>query len=142
MSSSGPGARTAASTIARTCLGLRSRRLGRLVARLYDDALRPYGLTSAQLNILVMIALAGPVAAAEVGRELDLEKSTLSRNLRRMIDNGWVRDDRALVLTAAGERLLVEAKPAWDAAQREARARLGDDAIAMLEELTKGVRGG
>ena len=48
------------------------------------------GVTVGQLNILVVVARMGPVAPRDVARRLNMEKSTVSRNVMRMRDNGWL----------------------------------------------------
>ena len=137
--------RHAAQRMARECIGLRARYLGRLVTRMYDDALRPLGLTAAQLSLLGAIEGLAPASAKQVGERLDLEKSTLSRNLRLLSDRGWVRvlqpdrgRHRLLELTPAGRRLLVRAMPAWQEAQVAARRRLGEETAEALQGLLPG----
>ncbi|RMH39622.1 MAG: MarR family transcriptional regulator, partial [Deltaproteobacteria bacterium] len=122
----------AASAIAKTCLATQIRRLDRVITRIYDDELRPYGIKSTQLTLLANIALAGEIQPGELGRELDLEKSTVSRNVARLIDAGWVRSRKGedarsveLQITPAGRRLLDQAHAGWKAAQKKARSLLG-----------------
>jgi DNA-binding MarR family transcriptional regulator len=125
--------------IAGCCLAARLRLLNRVVTNLYDAALRPHGLRVSQMNILVVIAVGGPLRAVDAARRLRLETSTLSRDLERLIDRGWVRSSpgkgRALRLevTPAGRSLLATVVADWRKAQREARELLSPaaaDAIA------------
>ena len=104
--------------VARSCLASQARRLSRALTRHYNDRLRPLGLNIAEMNLLVAVAATGPVQPAGLARALDLEKSTLSRNLQRLADRGWVvvRDnpeDRGDLVeaTRSGERLLEQAIP-------------------------------
>jgi DNA-binding MarR family transcriptional regulator len=112
------------------CLAARLRLLNRLVTNLYDDALRPHGLRVSQMNILVVIAAAGPVRAVDVAGRLKLDTSTLSRDLERLIARGWVRTTpgkgraRPLEVTAAGRKLLAATVGDWREAQRKARKLL------------------
>jgi DNA-binding MarR family transcriptional regulator len=120
----------AAREIAARCLAMRSRRLARTVSRLYDEALRPLGLGIAQLGLLVAIQRLAPASPAAVARRLDLEKSTLSRNLRRLREARLISETvepagKRLTLTSAGERVLAEAYPLWREAQRSAMSALG-----------------
>src|SRR5215216_1229270 len=71
-------------TISRTCIAVRLRLLNRVVTNLYDDALRPLGLKVSQLNILIVTAKLGLARPAEVCDILQLDASTLSRNVERM----------------------------------------------------------
>jgi len=128
--------------IARECLAVRTRLLNRVVTRIYDDALRPHGVKVSQMNLLVALSAAGPRRAADLGRLLHLEKSTLSRNLPRMEAHGWIdaSGDRVR-LTAKGDRLLRELAPAWRRAQRETRKLLGEDGAEAVVAMVERVRG-
>ena len=129
-----PDAETLARSVAGQCIARRVRRLGRLVTRIYDDALRPHGLTTAQFGMMSAMILGSPMSPAELGRRFDLEKSTVSRNLVRMVERGWVTstpgDARGVELkvTAAGRRLFALVHPAWQAAQAAASALLTAEA--------------
>ena len=124
-----------ADAIAANCMAVRIRRLNRQVTRIYEEELRPLGLTTAQLNMLVAIQKMDGPTAAEVSRALDLEKSTTSRNLAKMIEAGWVGTDKNLSLTAAGGRMMRKALPAWERAQDAVRSELGDKAAGVLKNL-------
>ena len=128
-----------ADAIAQECLAVRLRMLNRVVTSIYDDGLRPLGAKTSQLNILVVTARLGLARAAEVCHRLQLDTSTLSRNVERMKAKGWLEvvpddDGRAqpFRLTAKGRKLLERAKPAWDQAQRKATKLLGGDAVAVI----------
>src|SRR3954463_7953809 len=85
-------------TIATTCIAVRLRLLNRVVTNLYDDALRPLGLRVSQLNILVVAARLGLARPARVCEILQLDTSTLSRNVKPLQAHGWlevVRDEAA-----------------------------------------------
>src|SRR3954470_19158056 len=127
--------------IARTCIAVRLRLLNRVVTNLYDDALRPLGLKVSQLNILVVTAKLGLARPAKVCDILQLDTSTLSRNVDRMLAKGWLEvvpgeDARTqpFRLTAQGKKLLERAVPAWQKAQAEATTLLGDEGLALLDK--------
>jgi DNA-binding MarR family transcriptional regulator len=133
-------AEAAAQTIMEECLALRVRRLSRIVTRLFDGALRPFGLTVCQLTLLVVLEQSGPSAPLAVAKRLDLDKSTLSRNLGRLIDNGWVRETpdgpgKRLEVTSAGRELLGKAYGSWAKAQGESETRLGRGLVDALQRL-------
>lgn len=116
---------------------MRARRLSRVVTRIFDGALRPLGITPAQLSLLVIIELQQPVTPSVIVRVLDIEKSTLSRNLRLMNEAGWIRErveggEKRLQLTAAGRKLLSDVYPLWRAAQKKARNLLGEKTAEAL----------
>src|SRR6478672_7413087 len=134
-------------TISKTCIAVRLRLLNRVVTNFYDDALRPLGLKVSQLNILVVAAKLGVARPAQVCEILQLDTSTLSRNVERMRAHGWlevVPDEDARTqpfrLTAQGRRLIEKAVPAWEEAQRQATELLGDQGIALLDRAARKLR--
>jgi DNA-binding MarR family transcriptional regulator len=108
-------------TISRDCLASRLRLLNRVITGIYDTALRPHGLRISQMNVLVAVAARGSIRASQLCRLMRLEKSTLSRDVERLVERGWLARSPALAVTSAGERLLGECLPAWRQAQRAAR---------------------
>lgn len=135
---------TSIDAIARNCIAVRVRLLNRVVTKLYDDALRPLGLKASQLNILIVAAKLGLARPAQVCELLQLDASTLSRNVEKMRANGWLEvvpeDDgrtQPFRLTTAGMKLIARATPAWETAQREAKELLGNEAIAVLHKTAK-----
>ena len=135
---------TSIDTIARTCIAVRLRMLNRVVTNLYDDALRPLGLKVSQMNILVLTAKLGLARPAQVCEFLQLDTSTLSRNLERMRAQGWlevVSDEDARTqpfrLSSQGKRLIEKAIPAWEAAQQEANKLLGSEGTALLDQVAE-----
>src|SRR5260370_1244259 len=132
--------------IARNCIAVRLRLLNRVVTNLYDDALRPLGLKVSQLNILVVAAKLGLARPAQVCDFLQLDTSTLSRNVERMRVKEWLEvvageDARTqpFCLTARGRRLLDRAVPAWEKAQLKATELLGDDGGELLSKTAQKV---
>jgi DNA-binding MarR family transcriptional regulator len=128
--------------IARECIAMRVRVLNRLVTKIYDQHLRPYGLRTAQQTILVAISLMQSPTPTQIERRLTLEKSTVSRNVERMQRRGWVEfvrseDGRShrLKLTAKGAELLAETTSAWQAAQKKVVALLGKRGVTALSSI-------
>jgi DNA-binding MarR family transcriptional regulator len=125
--------------IVRDCVAVRLRRLNRVITNLYDDALRPLGLKVSQMNILVVAARLGVAPPSQVCRILQMDLSTLSRNLERMRARGWIetvpeRDARLhpFRLTDEGRELIQQAYPAWQEAQRKASALIGEEGLTLL----------
>ena len=121
--------------IASDCLASRARRLERQLTRIYDDALRGHGLTGSQLGMLVAIQLSGRTKATTVARRLDLEKSTVSRNVARLAAAGLVDASDGLRITARGTAAITACHPAWRAAQRLARKALHPKQGRLLASL-------
>ncbi len=136
-------------TVARECLAMRLRVLNRIVTKVYDRALRPIGLKASQLNILVVAGRLGLARPLVVCKILQLDASTLSRNVERMKAKGWLegvagKDARSqpFRLTPFGKRLLERALPAWDRAQKTASDFLGKNGVMLLNDVTKNLNRG
>ena len=128
--------------ITRDCLAARVRLLNRQVLRIYDEALRPLGIKVTQLNVLVVLVKLGPSSPTDVTKVLDMEKSTLSRNVERLRTRGLVEvrpgesgRTHLLGVTAKGRQLLSQALPRWEAAQCQTEAMLGASATQALRRL-------
>ncbi len=140
-------AEEAAADMAAECLAMRSRLIGRTVTGIYDDALRPVGVTAGQLNILAVVVRRGPISPGEVARLLNIEKSTMSRNEERMKRNGWLAirsgesaRSQELRITKSGRRILEKAEPLWREAQRRAREVLGAGGAEAVHRLAGAIR--
>lgn len=130
--------------IARECIAVRVRMLNRIITGIYDDALRPLGLKASQMNALVVTSKFGVARPAEVCELLQLDTSTLSRNVERMVANGWLEvvpdeDGRSqpFRITSKGTALLEKAVPAWRQAQKKAAAILGEQGVAALNQAVR-----
>lgn len=133
-----------ADSTATSCLATRVRQLSRIVTRVYDDAMRPLGITASQYTLLAQLAARDGITAVEIGHELDIEKSTLSRNLKRLLALGHIimdppagRRGRGLHLTPKGQAVLVDAFPIWLDAQRRATKAMGTESRDILDGLLK-----
>ncbi len=133
------GYKESAQRIAKECVAVRLRLLNRVVTGLFDQELRPYKLSISQLNLLVGVAASGRVRPTDLSRRLKLEKSTLSRDLARMLEKRWVEqtpgdDGRSVLLsiTEAGASLLELVVPAWSKAQDSAAKLLGAELQSAL----------
>lgn len=128
--------------MAAECVCFRARRVSRALTRIYDDALRPLGVQTSQLAVLVVVALS-PEDGASLGAMADvlvMDRTTLSRNLRPLEKDGLLRITRAredarvkrVVLTSAGRRVLERGFPLWQEAQRAVVGAMGSGAAADL----------
>src|SRR4051812_12130589 len=139
---------SSAERISSECLGMPLRMLHRAVSAVYDDALEGHGVGLAQLNLLVAVERLGAEASPSlVSRVLMLEKSSVSREVDRLVERGWMTrrtraDARAqlLALTAPGRRVIDAALPSWEAAQARVRALLGDAGADLLVSMVGRLR--
>jgi DNA-binding MarR family transcriptional regulator len=122
-------------TIADQCLCLRLRQGARTMTRLYDEALRPLGVQTSQLSLLVAVACFGEDGAGmgALADAVGMDRSTLTRNVRPLERAALLRvarsardaRSRSVSLTPAGERLIEAALPLWKDAQASVKATLG-----------------
>lgn len=132
-----------------TCLLLRMRLMSRVIASIYEEKLQPYGIGAAQFVSLVVIYQIQPATRAQIGYLLHLDRSTLTRSLRAILAEGWVKEiqyqadarcrpdgrSRPIVLTKAGKDLLRRAEPAWQSAQAQAKVMLGKNGVIAVTEI-------
>jgi len=128
-------------TLPCACASLR--RAARAVSQLYEAELRPTGLRATQFTLLQVLAGRGELMHGALGELLAIDSTTLSRTLRPLERAGLIRArpggdrrERYWTITAAGKRRLAQVKPAWEAAQRAMRERVGSETwSAMLDDL-------
>lgn len=125
------------------CVARRLRQVNRTITRLYDEALRPYGLTVNQLNILAVIISTTQIRPGQLGQTLGMEKSTVSRTVDRMVSKGWLNiaageDSRTQLLsvTRKGQQLLLAVTPTWDTLQAGVLTADGGDNILQMLALS------
>jgi DNA-binding MarR family transcriptional regulator len=128
------------------CLAVRVRMLGRAVTSLYDHALEEHGVSIAQVNLMAALGKMGPTSPARIGEVLQLERSTVSRNLSLLMKHGWVeavsanaKGVREVALTASGRKKIEAVMPAWRMAQQEAADLLGVGGVKAVRSLAASV---
>jgi DNA-binding MarR family transcriptional regulator len=129
------------------CVLMRARLISRVLTAMYDEALRPFGIGSPQFALLVIIFGIQPATRAEIGRHHHQDRSTLTRNLKILLSEGWAAEvedqgsgrGRPIVLTKAGKDLLVKGAPTWRAAQARAKVLLGEDGVTAITDIANGI---
>lgn len=139
----GEAANTAAAGVApRGCTNLKLRQLTRRVSQHYDRIVGVCGLKTTQYSLLSQIARLGPLRPGDLAEAMEMDASTLTRNLKPLVVHGWVEigpgadgRTRAVTATAAGEAKRVEAQREWKRAQLALNRRLGDQRVVELHAL-------
>ena len=128
--------------VPRGCTNFKTRQLARVLSRLYDSELAKVGLKTTQFSLLSHVLTHGPIAPGELARLMGLDASTLTRNLRPLVEAGWLLQDagadartRVVTITFAGRQRQVEAKQCWKAAQKNINAVLGIERVSALHGL-------
>ena len=123
-----------------SCLCLHAQRAARALARRFDDALRPVGLTNSQFSLLNALNRPSPATMGDVARLLGADRTTLTAALKVLEREGLTltradpADQRArrIALTAAGHSRLAAALPIWTAEHAALEAGLDTDQPAQL----------
>lgn len=123
------------------CMCHKARMAARAITRSYDEALRPTGLRATQVSVLAAVGAEGALSITSLADSLEMERTTLTRNLRPLEDQGYVvlapearHRSRVLTLTASGRKVLMEALPLWEEAQRQMKRRLGAARWPQVQE--------
>src|ERR1700680_251121 len=126
--------------VERECVVFRVRMLSRIITGIYDDAFSGIGMKVSQFSVLVAVSNREKARPAELAKILQMDESTLSRNVERMCARGWLRlepdgDRRShlIEVTDKGQALIRKCLPAWQRAQEEVGQRLGADSVAALK---------
>jgi len=124
------------------CTNLKLRQLMRRVAQLYDAEVGKTGLRGTQYSLLSYVAKLGPIRPVDLARAMKVEPSTLTRNLRPLIEAGLLQQDagpdarsRLVTVTEAGREKRQEAQRRWRVAQEALNARLGPARVVALHAL-------
>jgi DNA-binding MarR family transcriptional regulator len=130
----------------RSCLCLQLQRAARAVARHFDEAFRPQGLTNGQFSLLMALNRVEAPTIGSVAGLLAMDRTTLTAALKPLERRGLVaitvdaadRRSRRLGLTAAGRGALASAMPVWRREHAVIEGRLaaaGDRLRAELRTL-------
>ena len=123
-----------------TCLCLHAQRAARVLARRFDEALRPVGLTNGQFSLLMSLNGPKPAPMSRVAALLGADRTTLTAALKPLVRDGLAAtsvdpDDsrvRRIALTPAGHARLLEALPIWTRTHAAIDAELGGTDPAHL----------
>ncbi len=126
---------------------MRARLISRVLTGIYDEELRPLGIVSPQFALLVIISEIEPATRAEIGRYHRQDRSTLTRNLKIILSEGWAQEvhdegdgrGRPIVLTKAGRDLICKGAPAWRVAQARAKGLLGEGGAIAIMDIANGI---
>jgi DNA-binding MarR family transcriptional regulator len=131
-----------AASAARGCTNLKLRQLTRRVTQLYDLELAKAGLKTTQYSLLSHVLKLGPMRPGDLADAMTLDASTLTRNLKPLVDAGWIEQaagsdarSRSVTITAAGRAKQAEGRRRWRVAQDRINTSLGVAQVAALHSL-------
>ncbi|HEY4018962.1 MAG TPA: MarR family transcriptional regulator [Pseudonocardiaceae bacterium] len=128
------------------CLAVRVRLIGRALTSLYDSALGSHDVTIAQVNLLAALGKVGPCPPSRLGQVLQLERSTVSRNVNLLLSHGWIealssdsKGIREVALTRAGRAKIESVMPRWRQAQQQAAQLLGEPGVHAVQAMATSI---
>ncbi len=137
-----PVAPPVATGLPQGCTNFKLRQLMRRVANHYDVEMARCGLKTTQYSLLSHVLKLGPIRPGDLAAEMKMDASTLTRNLRPLVDAGWVTLEagtdarsRLVHITEAGRDKRAEAQRHWKAAQLALNDALGADRVVALHAL-------
>jgi len=117
------------------------RRVTRVVTRIYDQELRKAGLEITQFGLLTALAAIEEANQKRLSAGFAMDSTTLTRTLRLLLKQGWVRvrrgkdrRERLFRLTQAGKRKMAEAQRYWERAEHRLRGELGDQGWKSMKQ--------
>ena len=124
------------------CTNLKLRQLTRVVTRHYDHYTAAARLKTTQYSLLSHVEKLGPIRPGDLARSMQMDASTLTRNMQPLVTQGWLRigagedaRSRLVEITDAGRAKRIEGQRAWKQAQLALNERLGVERVAALHEL-------
>ncbi len=124
------------------CTNLQLRQLTRRVSQRYDAEMAHMGLKTTQFSLLSYAAKLGPIRPTDLAKAMEMEPSTLTRNLKPLITAGWVElgagedgRSRSICATPAGREKRAQAQRHWKQAQERLNQTLGLPRILALHAL-------
>jgi DNA-binding MarR family transcriptional regulator len=122
------------------CLCLHMQRAARNLARIFDEALRPFDLTNGQFSLLMSLNRPRPPAMKDVSSLLAMDRTTLTAALKPLERRGLVvieqdpedKRSRLLNLTPEGRKLLAKAFPVWQETHAEIEKPFDPGAVDQL----------
>ncbi len=124
------------------CSNFKLRQLTRRVTQLYDAELAKAGLKTTQYSLLSHVLKLGPIRPADLAHAMGMDASTLTRNLKPLLAQGWLNlnagvdgRSRLVEITAAGRERRAQAQRHWKNAQTALNQRLGLPRVAALHAL-------
>ncbi len=137
-----PVAPPVATGLPQGCTNFKLRQLMRRVANHYDVEMARCGLKTTQYSLLSHVLKLGPIRPGDLAAEMKMDASTLTRNLRPLVDAGWVTLEagtdarsRLVHITDTGRDKRAEAQRHWKAAQLALNDALGADRVVALHAL-------
>lgn len=121
------------------CIGSRLRRLSRIADAHFRSRLSDFNITENQMTILFVMSKMGKVEQGKIGQALVLERSTVSRNIKLLEKQNYIKKTSTyrpeIELSRAGNKLVHTLIPLWEETMDELIDKLGENGLEHLTAL-------
>jgi DNA-binding MarR family transcriptional regulator len=124
------------------CSAKKLRQLSRRVSQHFDAIVANAGLKTTQYSLLSQILALGPVRPADLAHAMEMDASTLTRNLQPLVAQEWVSvgpgvdgRSRLVTITALGREKRAESQRDWKRAQLAFNERIGEELVGRLHSV-------
>ena len=116
--------------------------LQRKIGKMFRNHFSELNVTNSQSSIFLILLKMGELSQSQLGKLLDLERSTICRDLSRLIDQGYLYKAKGgksplIGLTKKGEDFALEIFEEWEKGYKESRDLLGEEGLVALKNLEK-----
>ena len=122
-----------------TCVGAQVRKLSRIVSKKYNDVFSPFGINLSQAHLLFATSTKHGILQTEIACALVLERSTIHRDIKRLIDRNFLKLEKnvgikspSVYLTKEGKSFVKGLLPVWKKTQSELEKLLGNEMIGNI----------
>ena len=121
------------------CVSGNIMKCNRIIGNIFRKYMKSFDITDSQLSMLFVITKVGLIKQKGVADRLHMEKSTVNRNLKRLMNKNYIAfdDNRFLYTTEVGKEFLEMVIPYWDKAMKEMHEKLEEDGLAAIFLITK-----
>lgn len=120
-----------------TCIAGKVGRISRITSNIFRKHLKPLDITDSQLSILFVTSKMGKVTQKQISDFLYLEKSSVNRNIRRLVSKKFLAEEKLpiVVITELGLDFVDKAVPSWKSAMDEIKEQLTSDGINAIDNV-------
>ncbi len=124
------------------CISGKVMRISRLTAQIFRNHLSTFDVSNSQVSLLFVLSKRPAIRQRDLCDFLALEKSSLNRNLKRLLDNGFISKSPAqlISLTDRGAVFVKDIIPAWEAAMAEIRSKIGAEGEEAISNLVTNLK--
>ena len=121
----------------RECISGKIMRINRITANIFRKHLSPFKVTDSQLTILFVLTKTGGLTQKQLSDFIFLEKSSLNRNLKRLLDKEYVTREKfpIIEITFQGKVFVEKIIPEWEKAMNEIRTIIGEDGEQSITQV-------